>query len=232
MAHVQYETTVPWDSTLKDVGFLDDSSSSLVISAVKTTSGAPTATVGKFARGAIITNTSTGLLYTNTGTTASPVFSIIESAAGAGLTNAHIFVGNASNVPTDVAMSGDTTISNAGVVTIGAAKVTGAKLSTGVGYFTVAKATNGTTPVNVIAATVPFGATITDVYVTSLDTTAGNITIADTAGTVATIAKGIIAGVMTGATSLTNTTITGGDTLTIVSSSAGNANVKIVFTVA
>lgn len=34
------------------------------------------------------------------------------------LTNAHIFVGNASNVATDVAMSGDVTISNAGVTTL------------------------------------------------------------------------------------------------------------------
>lgn len=34
------------------------------------------------------------------------------------LTNTHILVGNASNVPTDVAMSGDATISNTGVVAI------------------------------------------------------------------------------------------------------------------
>src|SRR6185436_783077 len=39
------------------------------------------------------------------------------------LLNGRIFVGNASNVATGVAMSGDTTISNAGVVAIGANKV-------------------------------------------------------------------------------------------------------------
>lgn len=41
----------------------------------------------------------------------------------AALTSAQILVGNGSNVATAVAMSGDTTISNAGVVAIGAGKV-------------------------------------------------------------------------------------------------------------
>lgn len=45
------------------------------------------------------------------------------------LTNSHIYVGNASNVPTDVAMSGDTTIANTGVVTIANSAITNAKVS-------------------------------------------------------------------------------------------------------
>lgn len=45
------------------------------------------------------------------------------------LTNSHIFVGNASNVAVDVAMSGDVTITNAGATAIGAAKVTNAMLA-------------------------------------------------------------------------------------------------------
>lgn len=49
----------------------------------------------------------------------------------AGLTDAHIFVGNASNVATDVVMSGDTTIDNTGAVTIGDNKVTLPKLYNG-----------------------------------------------------------------------------------------------------
>lgn len=44
------------------------------------------------------------------------------------LTDAHILVGNASNVATDVAVSGDVTISNTGAVTIGNDKVTYAKM--------------------------------------------------------------------------------------------------------
>lgn len=52
----------------------------------------------------------------------------IASGATQALTNAHIFVGNASNVASDVAMSGDTTITNTGAVAIGANKVQEGKL--------------------------------------------------------------------------------------------------------
>jgi hypothetical protein len=45
------------------------------------------------------------------------------------LTNGYIFVGNASNVATAVAMTGDVTISNAGVTAIGSGKVTNAMLA-------------------------------------------------------------------------------------------------------
>ncbi len=45
------------------------------------------------------------------------------------LASGQIIVGDASNIPNNVAMSGDTTISNTGVVTIGANKVTNAKLA-------------------------------------------------------------------------------------------------------
>lgn len=45
------------------------------------------------------------------------------------LTSAHLLVGNGSNVATDVAVTGDVTISNAGVTAIGAGKVTNAMLA-------------------------------------------------------------------------------------------------------
>lgn len=48
------------------------------------------------------------------------------------LTDAHVLVGNASNIATDVAVSGDITISNTGVTAIGASKVTKAMLATGI----------------------------------------------------------------------------------------------------
>lgn len=48
----------------------------------------------------------------------------------ASLTSAHILVGSAGNVATDVAVSGDITISNAGVTAIGSNKVTNAMLAT------------------------------------------------------------------------------------------------------
>lgn len=46
-----------------------------------------------------------------------------------GLTNGHIFVGNASNVATDVAMTGDVTISNTGVTAIGAGVIVNADIN-------------------------------------------------------------------------------------------------------
>lgn len=112
--------------------------------------------------------------------------------------------------------------------------ITGAKLSTGTGYFTVAKDTNGTTAVSVFgSAGLSVPVIITGVYLISLDTTAGNITVENPAATVVcTIAKGTSAGVLVGATSLANTTVAAGTNLVVDSSSAGNATVFITFTVA
>lgn len=56
--------------------------------------------------------------------------SLSASTAGGTLTSAHLLVGNASNVATDVAMSGDATINNAGVVTV--ASVGGVKFASGI----------------------------------------------------------------------------------------------------
>ena len=142
-----------------------------------------------------------------------------------------ILVGNGTTA-TSVAMSGDTTIDNAGVVTIGGGKVTGAKRVEGKSYSIVATETNGTTTVDVFGATNGFDGTITGVYLISKDTTAGTITIATDVGTVATIAKGATAGAMVGANSIANTGFTSAGTLTVVSDSAGEATVFITFTVA
>ena len=52
------------------------------------------------------------------------------SYAPSALTSAHIFVGNVSNVATNVAMTGDISITNAGLTAIGANKVTLAMMAT------------------------------------------------------------------------------------------------------
>ncbi len=44
--------------------------------------------------------------------------SLAGTSAGGALTSGHILVGNGSNISTDVAMSGDVTITNAGVTAI------------------------------------------------------------------------------------------------------------------
>lgn len=92
--------------------------------------------------------------------------------------------------------------------------------------------TAGTVATNVFsgsgAATFPM--IISDIIITSLDTTAGNITVENPVGTVvATIAKGTTAGVVVGAVTLANTTVAAGSVLVVKSSSAGNAAVKIFF---
>ena len=51
------------------------------------------------------------------------------SIGSTALTNAHIFVGNASNAATDVAVSGDLTLANTGAFTIAASAVTNAKVA-------------------------------------------------------------------------------------------------------
>lgn len=220
---VQTYTVVSWDPNVRDVEFTDADTMPTALQGlakfgIYIVTGAPAATPKVWLPSAQILNAIDKTWYENTGTTASPVWSLVPSS-GSGITT----------------LTGDVTAgpgSGSQAATIGALKVTGAKMVTGAGYFTVAKSTNGTTPVNVIAATVPFTCTITGVYLISNDTTAGNITLADTAGTVATIAKGATAGAMVGAVSLANTAVTLGDTLTIVSSSAGNAEVFITFTTA
>lgn len=103
------------------------------------------------------------------------------------------------------------------------------------GYYVVSVATNGTTPVNVFGTTNGFAGTITNVLVTGLDGTNANIGLADTAGTVVTVAKGTSSGLVTGGTTLSNTAFTSLGTMTIVSTSAtaagGAARVLITFTV-
>lgn len=93
MAHVQYKMTVEWDADLRDIGYADtlggNPISGLVVNATKITTGAPAATAGYFAPGAIIQNAISGVLYSNTGSTASPVWSVI-SAVPAGDNNADV----------------------------------------------------------------------------------------------------------------------------------------------
>ncbi len=55
------------------------------------------------------------------------------SSSGIGLTNGHIFVGNASNVAADVAMSGDISITNAGVTAIVAGVIVNADINAAAG---------------------------------------------------------------------------------------------------
>lgn len=88
----------------------------------------------------------------------------------------------------------------------------------GLAFASTVVSTNGTTPVSILSGIpVSIGA----VYLIAKDTTAGNITVSNVAGTVCTIAKGTTAGLMFGASSLANNSAH--TALQVVSSSAGNA---------
>lgn len=83
------------------------------------------------------------------------------STVTSALTSAHLFVGNGSNVATDVAVTGDVTISNAGVTAIGANKVTASMLASTISTGTISSTVSltqaniqamGVTPVELLAA--------------------------------------------------------------------------------
>lgn len=98
---------------------------------------------------------------------------------------------------------------------------------------TVVVDTNGTTAVAVWANGAPTALTIKSVFLISLDTTAGNITVENPASTVVcTIAKGATAGALVGGTTLSNTAVVAGEAVVVDSSSAGNARVHIVYEIA
>lgn len=99
------------------------------------------------------------------------IVSLSGSTAGGTLTSAHILVGNGSNVATDVAVSGDVTLSNAGAVTIGASKVTFAKAKvfisttqTGTGSSQNVAHGLGTTPTLVLIVPVVTAGAVSIVY--------------------------------------------------------------------
>jgi hypothetical protein len=98
--------------------------------------------------------------------------------------------------------------------------------------FCTVVSTNGATAVNVFGSGgAPANLTITGILVIAQDTTAGNITLNTPGGVVATVAKGVTAAVPTGTSAaLTFTTVKAGQAVTVLSSSAGNAQVFVFYT--
>jgi len=86
-----------------------------------------------------LANASTGIVWRNASNSADLVLTVNSSnqltfngtsiGATTSLTNSHILVGNVSNQPADVAMSGDITITNAGVTSIGAGKISDSQIN-------------------------------------------------------------------------------------------------------
>lgn len=112
--------------------------------------------------------------------------------------------------------------------------ITGIKMVDGKHYHAISVDTNGTTAVDVFSsAGAPAALTITGIMAVAKDTVAGNISLTNGTSTVSQFAKSTTAGVVTGEDgALANTTVTSADTLTVVSSSTGNARVTITYTIA
>lgn len=83
--------------------------------------------------------TSSTIVDADISATAAIAFSKLDA-----LTSGNILVGNGSNVATSVAMSGDVTISNAGVTAIGANKVTDSMLRQSSGLSVIGRSANST----------------------------------------------------------------------------------------
>jgi microcystin-dependent protein len=91
-------------------------------------------------------NANTGNLVLTTDSSNNLLFNGIPIGTSGTLTNSHIYVGNVSNVPTDVVMSGDVNISNTGVTTVQPGAITNAKIT---GPISIANGgTNSTTVLN------------------------------------------------------------------------------------
>lgn len=76
---IQYHRTLSWTSVIINAGTNGDG---LITCAQKTTTGAPAATANKYIAGCIVQNLVSSKLYVNSGSTASPVWSEIDTGAG------------------------------------------------------------------------------------------------------------------------------------------------------
>lgn len=99
-------------------------------------SGSPVTIAGTLTGAFIVQNANTVFAGPTTGAAATPAFRALVAAdipslpySSSTLTNTHLFVGNASNVATDVAVSGDLTLANTGAFTIANSAVTNAKIA-------------------------------------------------------------------------------------------------------
>lgn len=171
---MNYSIVVPWDVNVRDVWFLDTQGpmvtlglAGLAAEGKYVVTGAPTATAGHWAPGAIVTNLVDGTNYEMTGTTASPAWTILATG-GSGIT----------------ALTGDVTATGPGSVaaTIAANAVVTAKIANA--NVTLAKLAPGITPSHIVVfagkitwsgsgaslATTVAGVLSTDIVVASIQT--------------------------------------------------------------
>ncbi len=91
----------------------------------------PTSYADVFGVSCVLQRDDSSIVYKNAGTVAVPSWSEFDTSTGGlpALTDGDVWVGNGSDVATAVALSGDITITNAGVAAIGANVITKAMLA-------------------------------------------------------------------------------------------------------
>jgi hypothetical protein len=100
---INYKRTVEFSTEIINAGVNQDD---LITCAQKTTTGAPSATVGVYIPGAIVQNIVSGIVYSNIGTTASPVWGEIMSISLPNIVGIY-----STNQPQDLTGSGAAQIS-------------------------------------------------------------------------------------------------------------------------
>lgn len=144
------------------------------------TADIPSAVSG-YAKGCILVNTTTGLLYTNTGTSSSCTFALVntDTPGNIALTDGKIIAGNGSNVGAEVTPSGVVSMTNAGVFSFQTGQVQTASVTV-----SATDIVSGTTMKALVAAPASgkfirlIGASIAYTYATAAYTGGGNVSLA------------------------------------------------------
>ncbi len=108
--------------------------------------------------------------------------------------------------------------------------VTGPKTELLKFYSSVAVLTNGTTPVEIFGTTAPSNLTLTFAETFMTDVTAGDIILKNNGATVTTITKTPTLGASRGAITMSNTSVTALDSVTVESTTVGNVFAIVNFT--
>ncbi len=111
------------DGYLFEVRILTTNTGAVVMNLDGVGNKAVVSTAGAALSAGDLVSTSTYLFYYDLANDRYVNLGLAQSYTGGPLTNGHIFVGNASNEPTDVAVTGDVTITNAGVTAITAGAI-------------------------------------------------------------------------------------------------------------
>jgi hypothetical protein len=136
--NIGINTNTPDAAAALDIRSASGKKQGVLFPTVALTATGDASTITSPPKGLIVWNDGTGGLspagyYYNTGTSGAPSWAKVASGAvmTTTLTDGKIWIGDASNIATERTLSGDVTLSNTGVTSIGANKVDGTKIDLG-----------------------------------------------------------------------------------------------------